>query len=422
MSKDFYTLNYRRNQLENELDKIREIVSGREASFLPRITDGEGKRDLKMVESLIDSMIDNYNEYRKEWGSAHGGNQEPVEGEARRFFHHLLYLGILGPGGESFQDTYTYFSNFIIRKSEKYSDILKNAKRLEYFRDRGEMYRAEAYFNEYYYEENTGWTNILNDVFWEIMGYGIKETYTLSPEEWDPNNMWERWRPSVKAEESGEGPAEESSGEENTGAEESCEGNTGADNSAEESSGEENSGAEGSAEGENSGEGGGSRESAENYIFKVWSNIKSRPMTEEEKAFEEFLEQNSIHDEYEYDDQAPPPTDYDEWLEREEEEKERIREENEEARRYFKSWLDTVPDAEAFCALYLEFRELMVTPELAQIAKNAAKEIEMLLDAWLYCTGESPYTLGNTYGLVANRIDNTVAHLRKEIDRARRLS
>ena len=394
---DFYTLNYRRNQLETELDKIREAVSGREESFLPRITDEEGKRDPEKVETLIRAMIDNYNEYQKTWGSMHGENLQPVEGEARKLFHHILYLAIFGPGAESFQDSYSFCTNIIINKSEKYSDILKNVKNLEFFKDKAEMYWAEAYYAEYYYNENPTWTDFLNYVFSWITKKAITETYTLSPEEWDPNNTWGLWETSPEK--------EETTGEETTG---------------EESAVSDNSESEASAETKTSDSSASEMKEVMVKIGGMDVPMKVHVMTEEEQAYEEYLDQLAMPEEEDTD--PIPPMTQEEYDQMERETAERIREENEEAERFYQSWLGTLPDAEGFCALYLEFRELMVKPELLQHVKNAAKEIEMLLDAWLFNTGESPYALGDSYGLVSARLQNATTHLKKELMRARRLS
>ena len=398
---DFYTLNYRRNQLEMELDKIREAVSGREESFLPRITDKEGNRDLEKVEALIDAMIDNFNEYQETWGSLHGENLQPVEGEARKLFHHILYLALLGPGGESFQDSYSYCTNIIVKKSEKYSDILKNVKNLEFFKDKAEMYRAEAYYSEYYYEENPTWTDLLNYVFSWISKKAINETYTLSPEEWDPNNTWGLREASPEKKETTGVEAEE-------------------ETAKEESSVSENSGSEAPAETKASDSSVFEMKEVMVKIGGIEVPMKVHVMTEEERAYEEYLDQLAMPEEEDTD--PIPPMTQEEYEQMERETVERIREENEEAERFYQSWLDTLPDAEAFCTLYLEFREMMVKPELLQHIKNAAKEVEMLLDAWLFNTGESPYALGDSYGLVSARLQNATAHLKKELERARRLS
>ena len=385
MSVDFYTLNYRRNQLEQELDKIREAVSGREQSFLPRITDGEGKRDPEKIEELIEAMIDSYNKYQEVWGAEHGENLKIAAGEVRDLFHHLLYLAIIGPGGESYQDLYSYCSNIIFRKSEKYSDILKNVKRLEFFKDRAEMYDAEEYFKHYFYEGWPSWTDFLNYAFYRIEERPIIETYTLSPEEWDPNNRWGLWTSSPEK--------KDSEDTENVASEEKTD--------------------DGSSDSE-------SEMTTVELVPGVKVQMKVRQMTEEEWAEEEFIAQNSMEREEEDTSEIPPMTqeEYDRW---EEETRERIRDENEEAENYYQNWLETVPDTKAFCRVYLEFREMIVNPKLKDHLKNAAKEIEMLLDAWLFNLGESPYALGDSYSLVSARLQNTTAHLMRELDRARRL-
>ena len=397
MNEDFYTLDYRRSQLEQELDKIREAVSGREISFLSRITDGEGKRDPDKIEALINAMIDSYNEYQKVWGAVHSENIQPAVGEARDLFHHLLYLAIVGPGGESYQDLYSYCTNIILLKSEKYSDILKNVKRLEFFKDKAEMYDAEAYFKNYYYEGCPSWTDFLNFTFYRIEERPITETYTLSPEEWDPNNRWGLWSTPPKKEKSEdtENEGEESPDPENAASEEKT------DQSSPDSE---------------------TKMVTVELAPGVEVQMRVHQMTEEELAYEKYVSQFEMKNEDEdYDKSEIPPMtqeEYDQW---EKETMERILEENEEEDKYYKDWLDTVPDAKVFCRIYLEFREMIVKPELKDHLKNVAKEIEMLLDAWLFHLGESPYALGDSYSLVSARLQNTTAHLMRELDRARRL-
>jgi len=336
---------------------------------------------------LVDAMIENYNEYQKIWGSMSGENLQIIEGEARDLFHHLIYLAILGPGGGSYKDTYSYCTNIIILRSDKYSDILKNVKKLAYFKDKAELYQAEAYFDAYYTEEEPSWTDFLNFVFNRISEKPITETYTLSPKEWDPGNMFGLWK----------SPSEEETSSDTENQISSAEGGEETDPSDTEG-----------------------KKVAVELFPGITVDIKVGTLSEEERKYDEYMAQFEAQHEVGDETEIPPMSqeEYDRW---QEETDKQINEENREAEEQYQNWFASLPDAEAFCKVYLEFREQLVKPELRVHLKNVEKEVEMLLDAWLYNTGESPYALGDSYSLVSARLQNTTAHLMRELDRARRL-
>ena len=409
--KDFNVLDYRKAQLEKELDGIRNAVNGRGLSFRESIL-GEGTRvDAGKLETLIDQMIESYKHYR-EYEDQYTPEefQQKIEGDKERLLHHFLYLAILAPRLQIIPGIDMAEIDYEI--PEKYRDILQAGDSLPYYDDKIAFYYKEmTTLNEMWdtYWFNYGPSSIslmdcLNYVCYdEKKGHAIYQTYDMRPEEWDPDNIC-RLRdeeeelyeiPSTEEEEL----YENSSTEEDTGVDENDHVVIGGSDSMEEAV-----------------------ETGESDLTEDdKQSIKQAIIREDVMSVINTKDERDPDDTAEYDEDealALAQYDYERYIQEEEERKEILTKEGEA----YRAWKDTIPDQDALWEIYMEFRGLYMNKDIGDFARNLGKHIEELIDAYLYESDLSPYSLGKSYGLVADRIENTVAHLNHELQRARKLS
>ncbi len=224
LREDINVMSYRRDQLEKELDLIRNAVSGRGESFLPGISDENGRVDPAKLEDMINRIIESYKFYLEDEDEFKPNKEKRVIDEAvRQLLHHFLYLVILAPGiyMDYFFVTAEYYSI-----SSTYGDIIKSGEGLQYYKSLKELYWDEAYFEYYGGEEmlNPGFTEMLNIIYSRFSEKRIEDTYKLSHEAWDPNNVWVNHNYLAEGE-ADEDEAAENDTEGNKAAENETEGN-----------------------------------------------------------------------------------------------------------------------------------------------------------------------------------------------------
>ena len=367
-SMDYSIMTYRREQLEKEMEEIRNIVSGREESFLAEIRDDEGKCDPEKLENFIDRILESYQEY-VEYEDMYLPEEQTrrLEGDIRRLLHHFLYLSILGP------ICYVDYNNFGLTTYSSpvtYQDILSLAGRLEYHDSLQALYEAEAYYDTYALDAclEPSLFDQVNGFYYDLSGgTRITETYELPREEWDPEDQWGSGALTEMEESTGEG----------TG-------------TVEESPAQMDDSTPGEAG------------------IAAQSDIPGKGISdlEYEDLCRSMGEMNDM-------DQL-----YDSKME--------------ESKTTYQRWKETLPDAAEYCRIYLELRKLYTNHTiedrdaegargLAWFARNLDTEVTNMIDAYLFRNQISPYSLGQSYGLVAARMKNTSQHLRAELARARRM-
>ncbi|MBR0091059.1 MAG: hypothetical protein IJP92_05120 [Lachnospiraceae bacterium] len=83
-----------------------------------------------------------------------------------------------------------------------------------------------------------------------------------------------------------------------------------------------------------------------------------------------------------------------------------------------KAFLKRVGDKKKWLQQYQRFRELYFSEDTD--VTLLAGDIRDAVDAWLYLHGLSPFSYGDAYGLITNRLDRMTGQLRAEVKRARR--
>jgi hypothetical protein len=164
-------LEYRIKDMERELDKIRDVMSGVAESFRPRIIDSENIIEPEKLKGLISALIDAFNEYR-----VNVEETDRLDEKMEKLYSDFLYLAMAGPSVRSIlPDASVYFDHLMI--PEKYSEIISLANYI-FYSTRDDLLEHEAAVG--FSEEEDG--------FFDLMGYGIwlltdKSAMALIPED-----------------------------------------------------------------------------------------------------------------------------------------------------------------------------------------------------------------------------------------------
>ena len=382
LREDINIMSYRRQQLEKELDLIRNVVSGRDENFLQVISDEKGKVDSERLETLIDRIIESYKFYLEDEDRYKPDEEKRViDEEVRQLLHHFLYLAILAPGLyiDYFFITAEYYSI-----SSTYGDIIKSGEGLKYYKSLEDLYWDEAYFAHYCDGEmlDPSFTEMLNNIYSRFSKKRIEDTYKLSHEEWDPNNVWVNENYLADNDTAESATAEDKKGENDTAESETAEDkkgdkDTSESEAAEDKKGDKDIAESGKAENDINESGKAGRTETEVGTFDYTLITPSKIMTvEEAKALGYYDDEYESEEGNEYEEAIElPPKTLEDYQREEEEFLERANAIFEESEETFHKWRAILPDEEEFCRIYLEFRDMYFPDaDTGETAGDAVKD------------------------------------------------
>ena len=95
---DEWTINYRKRNLDMELNRIRDMALGRYESFLPLVEDKKGRLSDRKIKSFIKDLIDSH------------PDSSSISKDKRKLLELLMYCVITGPSGISSRVQPIYFT------------------------------------------------------------------------------------------------------------------------------------------------------------------------------------------------------------------------------------------------------------------------------------------------------------------------
>lgn len=172
---DVSNLSYRKEFLGEELNKIRDTVNGRGESYLPYITDENGRITDEKIEGLIYDLIDALKQYKNVRFST--GNS--LAAETEELYRCFLYCTILGIawGGNFCFETFLYGE---FGQAQTFADIVNMAKDPETVsidrRDTLYLRENDAFASWYLLEG--GFFGYADEVYYMITGHSVYDTYS----------------------------------------------------------------------------------------------------------------------------------------------------------------------------------------------------------------------------------------------------
>ncbi len=385
---------FRLKELDRSLKSIRDTVLGRRESFLPFVTDKEGRLDKDRVEAFLDELICGMKDYHTRYAA----HKDMPDEDTISFYRDVLYCAIVAPvvspayaldTDYSLRDTFAELVFAVGDKAFSMKDHksfieAEEADRLSEYWDMDFIYDLnDAYIyltgrtvRDSYSEEEKAYAN---EVYLDIVGVEFEEPDNVSDEA--PIVL-----PPVKT-----GPDEDTK-----------------DVAVDDAGKAANKAADD----------GNNDEYAEIEIGGSKVKIKARVITPDDPEYSLYADEEDYNtdnsDSFEEDILGDDPEYYLEQMEREEQYMQMQMELSEETR---KAWKDHIGNCELLPDTYMRIRSRLFNVN----RKNMEEDISEMVDIFLYRHELSAIALGKAYGLIAHRVDETVNLLETEIKRARML-
>ena len=118
--RDYYTVEYRLNELDKKLDAMKGMIKGRNYPIKNLILNKDGSLSEKKTDKLIDDMLDGFKRFI---GFDQAERAELTE-EEEKLFRAYLYIAITGPGIGSGECTIGWLKGYWYKNTETFGDIV----------------------------------------------------------------------------------------------------------------------------------------------------------------------------------------------------------------------------------------------------------------------------------------------------------
>ena len=180
------SLSFRRRDLDSRLNRIRDVITGRNVPFFPLISE-DGKRiSEKKLVGLIDTMLRGYSEYmRKLW------DHETLPDDMMKLLRCYLYCAFLGISEYDYADSGVKGRTLVFPVST-FADISYIAHGLPVYRSPGALERAEAENSEVNVFGD-GMFGLLDAAYEIVTGTDIADSIPAPERERFREELYSRW-------------------------------------------------------------------------------------------------------------------------------------------------------------------------------------------------------------------------------------
>ncbi len=173
---DEKTLEYRKGKLESRLDRIRDLIMGREESFLSFVVTEKGRLSEPRIRKFIKELIE-----------SHPRAEEFSEAK-REFMEHLFYCAIVGPSTSTYVDSRILCPMYSI--AEKFEDLVSaTCDPIFYEKDRAKVAGAEEE-DRLLPENGHGFSFVMNYIYECLSGKSSRNFYLTDEEKRSAVETW----------------------------------------------------------------------------------------------------------------------------------------------------------------------------------------------------------------------------------------